>query len=265
MRPIIAWTLKSRRWSIIWWCIGIASFVALELSVYPSIKSQAKQLNQLLDRLPDTVKSFFGASDLFSPTGYLNSRLFYLLLPLFLSILTIGLGSSLVAKEEADGTIELLLARPLSRAKLMLAKLFGGFSVVVIIALVSTAAIFIGVKAVNLSIPLPRIAFAALMATLIALLFGMIAFTITCTGRRGRGAAIGIACLIGLGGYVVASLENDVHWLKWPAKLFPYHYYNPTAVLNGQYTWLTASWFIASILALGVLSHLAFRRRDVGA
>lgn len=264
MKPIINWTLRARRWSIIWWCLGIASFVALELSVYPSVKSQAKQLNQLLDRLPDTVKSFFGASDLFSPAGYLNSRLFYLLLPMFFSILTIGLGSSLIAREENDGTIELLLGRPVSRPKLLLAKMVGAFLIVAIIASLSAVAIMIGVKAVNLAMPLPRIIFATFMSALLATAFGMVAFAVTCAGKRGRGAAIGLASLIGLGGYIVASLEGDVHWLKWPAKIFPYHYYSPTTVLGGSYTWLTASWYILSILILGVLSWLAFRRRDIG-
>lgn len=265
MRPIISWTLRIRRWSTLWWSVGIIAFITLELSVYPSIKSQAKQLNQLIDKLPDTVRSLFGASDLFSPVGYLNSRLFYLLLPLMLSILAIGLGSSLIAREESEHTIELLLARPLSRAKLLLAKLTGGFVVVSVVALVTALAISIGVKIVDLSVPIPYLLFAVFLAMLLAILFGMIAFVITCVGRRGRGSAIAVASLIGLGGYVVASLESDVHWLKWPAKLFPYHYYNPTSVLQGNYAWLTASWLMAFILILGILSWLAFRNRDISA
>src|SRR5690349_7459548 len=137
MNPVIRWTVRGRRWSIWWWALGIIAFVALELSVYPSIKSQAKQLNQLLERLPDTVRALFGANDLFSPTGYLNSRLFYLLLPLFFSILAIVLGSSLLAREENDTTMELLLGRPLSRGRLMMAKLISGLLVIAVITLVS--------------------------------------------------------------------------------------------------------------------------------
>ena len=263
MKPVIGWVLRSRKWSIFWWCVGIASFVALELSVYPSVKSQAKQLNQLLEKLPGTVRSLFGASDLFSPVGYLNSRLYYLLLPLFFSILTIGIGSSLIAKEETDGTLELLLARPISRARLLLSKMFGGLGVIFTIAIVTAIAIIIGVKAVSLPMPAPSIIFATLMAMLLAMLFGMIALAVTCLGGKGRGSAVGLACLVGIGGYIVASLENDVHWLKWPAKIFPYHYYNPSDVLNGHYNWLVVSWLVVGILILGLISWYAFRQRDI--
>jgi len=264
MKGIIDWTLKSRRSSIWWWCLGIATFVALELSVYPSVKSQAKQLNQLLDKLPSTVRHLFGANDLFSPTGYLNSRLFYLLLPLFLSILAIGLGSTLIAKEEADGTIELLLARQLSRARLIAFKLIGGFITIAAVSVVSAISILIAVKAVNMDISPGRILLATLMAALISILFGMIAFAITCISGRGRGAAIGIASLVGLGGYIVTSLEGDVQWLKWPAKIFPYHYYSPADILNGHFSWVTAAWFTVVIIALAVISWRTFDRRDVG-
>src|SRR5689334_7372645 len=137
---ILKWTIWQRRWSIIWWCIGILAFVALELGVYPSIRSQAGELNQTLHHLPDSVKSLFGLTeDPFSPIGYLNSRLYYLLLPLMLSILAIGLGSSLIAREEGDGTLELLLARPISRGRLLLAKAFAGFMVVTFVGLLTIA------------------------------------------------------------------------------------------------------------------------------
>ena len=41
MTPIIKWTLWHRRWSIVFWSLGVAAFIGLELGVYSSIKSQA--------------------------------------------------------------------------------------------------------------------------------------------------------------------------------------------------------------------------------
>lgn len=265
MIPIIKMNLRARRWSLFWWIIGLTAFVSLELSVYSSVKSQAAQLNQALAHLPGSVKSLFGANtDLFSPVGYLNSRLYYLLLPLLLSILAIGLGSSLIAREESEGTIELLLSRPLSRAKFVLSKALSGLLVLGIISIVSAIVIIVAVKLVHLDVPLLSAAFATLMAALVAALFGAIAFFVSSVDARGRAASIGVAALFGLGSYVIASLEADVHWLKWPAKILPYHYYNPTAILEGNYTWLVAAWHAAMILVLGILSWLAFIRRDIG-
>lgn len=264
MKPVVKWELWQRRWSICWWCVGIMAFVGLELGVYSSIRSQAAQLNQALERLPSSVRALMGGTtDLFSPIGYLNSRLFYLLLPLLLSILVIGLGSSLIAREESDTTIELLLSRPISRGKLLLAKALAGLVVMGTVVTVSTLSILGLVKLVNIDVPLAHVVFAALMASLLAMIFGSLAFFMSALGAAGRGASIGIACLIGLGSYIISSLEPNVHWLSWPAKLLPYHYYNPTKVLGGSYTWAVAAVFAIIIMGLGIISWLVFRRRDI--
>jgi hypothetical protein len=94
-------------------------------------------------------------------------------------------------------------------------------------------------------------------------MFGSLAFAISSLGRFGRGTSIAIASIIGLGSYIISSLEGSVHWLNWPAKLLPYHYYNPTAILNGTYTWRVWTSFALISLALGILAWLAFRQRDL--
>src|SRR4051812_6360705 len=136
MNYVIMWTLKQKKLSILCWCIGIVAFVSLELGVYSSIKGQAAELNQALSNLPSSVRSLFGTSDLFSPVGYLNSRIYYFLLPLILSVMTIGLGSSLIAKEESSGTIEHLLGRPISRGRLLLAKAVSGLLISFLVSVV---------------------------------------------------------------------------------------------------------------------------------
>lgn len=264
MKTIIKWTLRQRRWSIFWWCIGVLTFIALELSVYPSVKDQAAQLNQALANMPSAVKSLFGTSDLFSPVGYLNSRIFYLMLPLLLSILAIGLGSSLIAREESDGTLELLLARPISRGRLLISKLASGLIIVTTVWAVATASILVFTKIVGLPMASSKIIFAAVMSYLVALIFGTFAFMIASLGRLGRGASIGLASMIGLGSYIIASLEANVHWLDWPAKVLPYHYYNPAQILNGSQPWLVAFFYTLIIAGLVFLGWLAFRRRDIG-
>src|SRR3970040_767608 len=114
MRAIARWTIRQRRWSMLIWCVGVTAFIALNLLLYPTVRDQAAQLNQVLENLPQASRSLFSDSAyLLSPTGYLSTRVYYLLLPLLLSVLAIGLGSSLLAKEENEGTIELLLSRPL--------------------------------------------------------------------------------------------------------------------------------------------------------
>ncbi len=264
MKSIIIATLKQRRLSMLFWCVGLAAFVWLELGVYSSVNSQAQQLNKVFDKLPATFRSLFGAQDLFSPVGWMNSHLYYLLIPLLFSFLTISLGSSLIAREESDRTLELLLSRPISRGRLILAKALAGLAVAGIVGLVTGFATVGIVKIINYPIAAKPVLFANLLSLILALMLGAIAFCATAFGRWGRGAALALAALIGLGSYVVSSLEGNMHWLSWPSKLLPFHYYNTTAVLKGSYSWMVAGVFSVITVGLIIVSWLAFRRRDIG-
>lgn len=266
MKTILKWTIWQRRWSILWWSLGVCVFIILNLIFYPSIRDQASQLNQSLERLPDAAKSLFSdTSDFLSPVGYLSSQIFYLMLPMLLGILAIGMGSSLIAKEENDGTIELLLSRPISRGRLLASKAMAGILILFFVGLVALVTTVIISSMVHIEVGLGAIALASFMSMVLALLFGAIAFYMTAIGRKGRLASIGVAALIAFGGYIITSLVGLASWLKWPDKFLPYHYYHPGDILNGRFSWWNLLGMVAVVATLGVLSWLAFRRRDTGA
>ncbi|HMH30936.1 MAG TPA: ABC transporter permease subunit, partial [Methylomirabilota bacterium] len=127
MKPIIYWGVRDRRWTIFGWSLGISLYAALIVLVYSSIGDQAQALSQVTDNLPATAKALFSdTNDLLSPIGYLSSKLYYLMMPMLFTILAIILSSQLFSREEQNGTMELLLARPVSRSKLLAAKLISG-------------------------------------------------------------------------------------------------------------------------------------------
>ena len=123
LNSVLAKTLFDRRRSFVWWSIGIAAYVALMDSVYPFIRDSAGQFEELFDSFPEALRALFGIDgefDLFSPVGYLESRTFGWVVPVVLSIYAGALGSRLVAGEEESGTMDLLLAQPVSRRSVML-------------------------------------------------------------------------------------------------------------------------------------------------
>ena len=262
MRAIIRWTLWQRRWSVLWWSIGIVSLAALTLGFYPTIHDQAAQLNKSFGGLSNSTLALFGGTDFFSPVGYLNSQLIYLMLPLLLTILGIGLGSSLIGREESDSTIELLLARPISRTKLLLAKALAGGLNILIVTAIGSAAIILLAQAVHLGIPLGNIAAACFACFMLVLTFSALAFLLAATGR-GRAAALGVTVVYALGGYIVGSLAATVHWLKTPSLVFPYHYYQSADILRGTFDWSSIVFFAAFTLGCLLLAWLSFRRRDI--
>lgn len=264
MKPLVGWTFRQRRMSIVWWCVGIVFFVFLTLIFYPSIRDQSAELNKSFDQLPETAKQLFtDTNDLFSPVGYLSSQMFYLMMPMLLGILAISQGISLLGKEERDTTIELLLARPISRTKLLLGKALSGALIVLVVGALSISFTGLMCRLVGLEVQTVNVAQAGAAVLLLALSLGAVAFLFTAFGRTGRAAAIGVSAVFALGGYILVSLAPSVEWLKWPAKLFPFNYYHSAELLGGTYNWLNSFYLIAVIVGCLILSWLAFRKRDL--
>lgn len=264
MMPVAKWTIWQRRWSVIWWSIGIIALVALTLAFYPSLRHQTAQLDKSFNQIPDSAKSLFtDTQDLFSPVGYLSSQLYYLMLPLILSILAIGMGSSLIAREESDTTLELILSRPVSRGKVILQKSIAGLIILCIVGAIAWLSVLAMVKIVGMDVGLVGITVASLYSVVLAGLFGALAFFVASLGRAGRLASIGAAAIVGLLSYIISSLSASVSLLKWPAKILPNHYYHPGDILYGHYTWTPLFVFLAIIVGLGFLSYIVFRRRDL--
>ena len=263
MFSVFKWTLWQRRWSILWWSVGVVGLVVLTLAFYPTIHNQAAQLNKSFGNLNSSTLALFGGTDFFSPVGYLNSQLIYLMLPLILIILGVGLGSSLIGREEADGTIESILARPISRSHLLFAKAFAGAFIISGATIIGSAVIIGMAKTVNIGIPVLNIVAACFACFMLVLTVSSAAFLLAATGRD-RGAALGITVVYALGGYIISSLASSVHWLQNPSLIFPYHYYRSADILRGTFSWSSIVFFGVFTVACMMLAWLSFRRRDLG-
>ena len=266
MKPIIKWELAQRKSYLFWWLVGTIGIVALLLLIYPSIHSQADQLNKVLNQLPTTLKDLkTGGSqvDITSPAGYLNSQLYYVTLPLLEIIMAVGLGSSLLAKEEQNRTLELLLARPISRGRLLAAKAIAGTSLLVVVSLVTGLVTIALAKAVNMQISIGYLLLANTYATLFSLSFGAIAYCLTALGASTRRMSIAVSVALGFGGYLLASLSGVSHYIKTPATFLPYHYYNPEQILSGHVTPGLNIYLVGVAILTIVISWLGFKRRDI--
>lgn len=263
MLAIAKWTLWQRRWSIMWWSVGVAAFIFINMVMYPSFKDQASELQKSFENLPDTAVQLFGGStDFFSPVGFLNSQIYFIMLPLLLGILAIGLGSSILAREEQDHTIETLLARPVSRARLLAGKTLAAVTIITIVTLVSLVLTVVTAIAVDIDIALIRLLEVTFICWLLALSFGVVALLLTSFGKA-RSASLGVASVFALGGYIVSSLAGTIDWLKIPSKIFPFDYYQSEAILRNTYDWKNIIFFLAVLVIGYVVAWRIFSKRDI--
>jgi ABC-2 type transport system permease protein len=268
MWNVITWELRRRRSAILWWSIGSVIMTVVILALYPSIRDQANDLNKVINSLPQGLRELKtgGANDVnvADPAAFLNSQLFYATLPIIWIILAITRGSGILGKEEQSTTLELLVSRPISRSRLLVAKALSFVSEFFIVGGVTLLCIVLMAPIFELHIGTWELAVTTIYTILFSLSFGYIAFALQAAGRFARRAASVTAVAIGFGGYLIASLSGLTDWLKVPAKFVPYHYFTPNDVLlghtpRGLVVYLVGVFILGSLIAL-----FGFRRRDIG-
>jgi len=262
MKPIIKWGFWQRRWSTALWTLSVVAFILLNLVFYPTFKDQAAELEKSLANIPEAAVQFLGGKDFFSPVGYLNSQVFFIMLPLLLSILAISLGSKLLANEEQNHTIESLLARPISRSRLIIGKMVIGLAIMTITTLAILISTVLITKMVSIDVPIQNIAVTTLGCFLLALSFGAIAFLLSALGKA-RALSLGLTSTIAIGGYIITSLATTVTWLDIPSKFFPFEYYKSELMLRGTYNWTDMLVLLTITVVCGVLAWFSFRKRDI--
>lgn len=263
MIPMITWELRRHRMATIWWGIGVAALIGLTVLSYGSVRDQADTLNKAFGSLSGSIGSFVGSSDMFSPVGYLNSQLFFITLPILFIILSVTMASGFLGKEETSHTLELLLARPISRTKLLVSKLIARSLIVLLVGTAAAIVTIICSGAAGIGISVHNLLLATYGCIFFAGGFGMIAFMMLAASIHSRHVALAAAVTFALGSYLLSSLAGLVDWLKVPAKLLPYHYYTPDQLLAGHVSTGFGLYTLGIYVVAITVSIVGFRRRDI--
>ena len=257
-------TLRDRRRSLLWWALGLVGLVAITVGFWPAIEESGQELNRLVEDLPPALQSLAGGDlDLTSPAGYLNGRVFAFLAPILFLVFGISFGSRTVAGEEQAGTLELVLARPVPRWRIVAEK-FAALAVATgFLGLVLWASLALGAAPVGLDIGSSALAAATLMVVLLGLVFGALALFIGClTGKRGL--ALGVSTAVTVAMYLLdlyASISEAVEPFRG---LSPFYYYDAAVPLRNGVDPLHAAFLVVVTVFLAGFSLVAFERRDVG-
>ncbi len=263
LRNVFAKTLRDYSRSLLWWGGGLVAYVLMIVLLYPSIRDQPG-LNDMMKAAPEALmRAFVGdATDLISAKGYLNSQLFFFLLPLLLLIFTIGFGSSAIAGEEERGTLELLLSNPLPRRRIVLDKFAALAATTGILSLTFWVGLVGGALAVNMGVGLGQMTAATVSAVLLALAFGALALAGGCaTGKRGL--SIAVASSIGVLAYFLNAFAPLVEGGETWRKLSPFYYYIGADPLTNGLNAGHAAVLLGLTVVLVAIGVLAFERRDL--
>jgi ABC-2 type transport system permease protein len=256
--------MKAHRKSLIIWCIAILLMVGTGMSKYGVFSTSGQSLNDVMSKLPKALQSLFGIGvfDLSKASDFY--AILFLYLVLMTTIHAAMLGANIISKEERDKTTEFLMVKPISRDRIITAKLSAAFVNIIIlnmVTLISSIAIvgyFGKGEAVNTDIGL-------LMAGMfiLQLIFMVIGTALAAVSRKPKTAptvATGILLVTYLLSMVI-DINTKFESLKY---ITPFKYFEAKNLISGR--GFEPVFVILSVLIIvGLVSstYLFYRKRDL--
>ena len=261
LRSVFTKTIWDQRRSLIWWAIGIILLALYTAGLYPYIATPA--FDQYLSQLPEAVLALLGGSfGLSTIEAYLHSYFFVMMGPLIFAIYAIAAGSGAIAGEEEKGTLDLLLANPVPRWRVVVEKFAAMFVGTMILAFFLWFGLALTVAFINVELDLWLLAQACVSSALAGFSFGALALALG--GLRGsRGLSIGVTVGATIIAYLLDSYTSLVKEIEPYKVLSPFYYgSNARPIFNGL-DLSHAAVLVAVSLVCAAIAVVAFERRDV--
>ena len=263
MKSALLSRVVRERWrGLAGWTGGLIALVAVQVSVYPTIRDSREGWADLTEQFPEAFRQMFRIEDYTSPKGYLTTELFSFMVPLIFIGLATTWGARAGAEEEENGTADVLLSLPVSRTSILSTRLAGMIMTMAWLAATCVAALWVGTAVVDMSVGVAATAQASLVCGMLGATFGSISLAAACwTGRRGVGLGAGLGLAIAT--FVLYSLAPLVSAFDALLPVNPFQWTIGQSPLIDGLDWWYAS--VSTVIA-GTLCAVAFagyRRRDM--
>ncbi len=265
LRSVYGEAIWSKRNSLVWYAVGLGLLVGITVGVYPTVREGADTFTQLFEAMPQGLLSMFGSSDiteLLSPAGFVNSRVNASIGAIVLAVFAISLGTGAIAGEEDRRTMDLILATPTSRHRIVIERFAAMVTLVMAVSVAILLVMVIANPIVDLGFSVPNMLASNFQLALLALVFGSLAFAVGgLTGKRG--VTIGVAAGVTVASFFINGLAELVEWLQGPQKITPFYWLQRSDPLNHG---LSIEDSLLMLIVIAVLIGIAawgFERRDI--
>lgn len=261
MMTVFRYAFARFRGQILGWGIGLALYNLYLVSFWDTLAANREQFQQLLEAYPKEMMAFFGDfSTMFTPAGYLNVY-FFSYMSLIIGIYALLAGSGLLAGDEENGQLDLVLSYPVSRTMLFVGRLLAFVAATAGVLAFSWLGFEIGMIWSTLDVGWAGMLLPMLSLFSFLLLFGTLALLFSMVVPSRRLAAM-LTAIVLVAGYLISSLARIDEGLKDVASLSPFNYYQGGEAING----LNMTWFLGFLGISAIFSVLAwwrFQRREI--
>lgn len=259
IREIKAYTKSLLIWSLVMIFLvvaGIGKYTA-------SISVGTDMFNEILKELPKSLQGLFGVGllDLSKLIDYY--AVLFLYIALLASIHAVLLGNGIIAKEERDKTAEFLMVKPVSRTRVITAKIAAAFTGIVIINLVTavtTYGLFLSYSdGASYQIELMQMMGSLFALQLIFLVVGTL--SAAAIGKYKLSSSVSSGVLLAM--FLISVMIDISGKLQSLRYLTFFKYYDAKQIILGenQTIYLLISVFVVITLVCG--TYFLYRKRDL--
>jgi len=237
--------------------VGLIAVMAAVGALFPAVGHTIGKLN-----IPRGVAGLLGGADYATITGWFRSEIGSVYGPLLAGGLAIAAASAATAGEEEDQILALVLAHPIRRSRLVVAKAVAVAMIVVLVAAASWLGLIIGVALGGGGIGLAHMTAFAVQLACFGFATGAVALALGAgTGRRAL--ATGTAAAFAIAGWLINGFVPLVGGLTWLRYLSCFYYYARHDPLTHGLDLVGMLILIGFSGALTWLAMLAIERRDL--
>jgi ABC-2 type transport system permease protein len=261
---ILIWTLKDELSWLVFWTIAMGGYMCFSVALYPAF---SEMFENMMISIP-MVKVFLGpfAPELMS-SSLLDAFLgleFFAWFGILVSFYPLIYASSTIVGEIERGTMEILLAQPISRSRVFLEK----FTVISVnLAGLCTACFVICLVAISVCVSespsVGRYAYTFLNSYFLLLVIAAFGFLCSVLISNQR-SALSVSAGFVLFNFVFYKGLDAMGVAQWLTRLSPFYYADPIKILaTGEVHWFNN--FVLLLVAAIILSTalVLFQRKDI--
>ncbi len=247
---------------ILGWGLGLGILAYYLFDIYDTFFQRDVNLEQLLNAFPSELLAFFGGEDvdLFSPSGFLHLE-FFSYMPIILGIMGVTSAANLITRSEEEGSLELILAQPVSRSLVFWSRTLALIVSVVLILVIVWGGAAIGLESHDFDLNQGQLIRPFISLLSILMLFISLALFLSML-LPSSGAASLAAGFFLIASYFISSLARIDEDLEGINRFSPLKYYQGGSAVNGLNTEKLLLLFgLAAIFLL--LAWFFFEKRDM--
>lgn len=255
-------TLRDYRYSVLGWAIGFIFISFYLMYFYPYI-SRSKEIIDVMDKMPSFIRNLVGDKfKLTTPAGFFNIQPFSMFAPLLFLIFGISKAGETIAGEHEKGTLDLLLAIPISRVKVVMEKIVAIGISIFFLGFIFWLGMAIGSVIFQVSLNFFNLAEVIFSCCLLGIFFAVLTLFFSCLFLHKK-IATGVVSGFAIVTYLINAYAPVVAELR-PFRFFsPFYYYNGAEPLINGINLYHCFMLLVFIFLFSILSIIFFKKVDL--